>query len=165
MNYRVVVISDTHGSVRALRDIILHYQEEAVCFIHCGDGEREVQAARGQFPNTRLYAVRGNCDYDSSFPAVQQIEVGGQSIFFTHGHLHQVKYTLDRLKDAARNVGANIVLYGHSHCSYTQYDDGLYIMNPGSPTQPREGSASFGVIDIGQMGIVCNLVSYGGIWR
>lgn len=165
MNHRVVVISDTHGSTRALREIVMHYEKEAACFLHCGDGEREVDSVRLQFPNIKLYTVRGNCDFDSSLPMVQQVEVGGRSIFFTHGHHYQVKASLEPLKAAARNVGATIALFGHSHCGYTEYDEGLYVMNPGSPVQPRDSSASFGVIDIGSMGVVCNLVSYGGLWR
>lgn len=51
----------------------------------------------------------------------------------------------------ARQEGADIVLYGHTHTGVTCYDDGLYIMNPGSI---RDGH--YGMIDIVPGGIMLN---------
>ncbi|MFR3419646.1 MAG: metallophosphoesterase family protein [Eubacterium sp.] len=39
---------------------------------------------------------------------------------------------------------ADIVLFGHTHNQYTEYLDGLYIMNPGSVGM----NGDYGVIDI-----------------
>lgn len=163
MMSRVIVISDTHGSTRVLRQIILNFKDSAVCFIHCGDGEDEVEKMKQEFPDITIHAVCGNCDFSSNLPVVSQVTVAGREIVFTHGHTHQVVYGTEVLKEMARNVGADIALYGHTHVGYTEYDDGLHVMNPGSPVQPRDNHASFGVIDIGDQGIVCRVVRYGGM--
>lgn len=155
---RIIVISDTHGSFHALYEIVTKHQQEAACFIHLGDGEWEVEDVKSAFPQLTFYTVRGNCDFSSQDPYMNEIQVGGKRILFTHGHLMMVKYGLEKLTAAARNTGADIALYGHTHCGYTGYEDGLYIMNPGSPVQPRNSRASYGIIDITKAGIVLNLV-------
>ena len=77
---------------------------------------------------------------------------------FTHGHTYNVKYTLSQLKSAARSNGADIVLYGHTHVAKTEYDDGLYVMNPGSISHPREGAPSYGVVEISSAGVFLNII-------
>ena len=54
---------------------------------------------------------------------------------------------------AARENGCRVALYGHTHKGETHYDEGIYVMNPGSPSAPRDGRASYGVIDITEGGI------------
>lgn len=154
----MVVVSDTHNHFHSLWQIVQKHLKEAYCFIHLGDGCREVEDIRNLYPDILLYSIRGNCDFESGDPWQNQVVVGGKSIFFAHGHTYQVKYGLEPLKCAARNVFADIVLYGHTHQGYRGYDDGLYSMNPGSPVQPRNSKASYGVIDITKAGIVLNLI-------
>lgn len=161
-SYRIVVISDTHKRFHALHEIVLKHKDEAACFIHLGDCVNEVEDMRAAYPDITLYAVRGNCDYAPQMPDINEVTIGGKHILFTHGHLQNVKYSLDKLKQFARNSGMDIVLYGHTHQSYTGYDKGLYIMNPGSPVQPRDFKPSYGIIDITPAGIALNIVSYGG---
>ena len=81
---------------------------------------------------------------------------GGKTQLFlglvgAHGHAEHVKYGTDELICRARQEGADIVLYGHTHSGVTAYDDGLYIMNPGSI---RDGH--YGMIDIVPGGIMLN---------
>ena len=79
------------------------------------------------------------------------VTLGGKKIYCTHGHAEHVKYGTDELICRARQEGADIVLYGHTHSGVTAYDDGLYIMNPGSI---RDGH--YGMIDIVPGGIMLN---------
>ena len=75
----------------------------------------------------------------------------------THGHTYHVKYGLSELKMSARSAKADILLYGHTHDPYTEYDDGLYIMNPGAVLgYPSE----YGVIDIQNGQILMNTAAY-----
>jgi hypothetical protein len=39
--------------------------------------------------------------------------------------------------DIAKNNGCKIILYGHTHIKKIEELDGLYIINPGSITKPR----------------------------
>lgn len=164
-SYRIIVISDTHGSFNVLHNIITDRIDEAACFIHLGDGCREIDDIRCLYPKLPFYSVRGNCDLSSFDKAMDEITVGGKQILFTHGHLQHVKYGLEPLIDTARNCSADIVLYGHTHKSYTGYQEGLYIMNPGSACIPRDSAASFGVIDITPSGIVLNIVPVSSLER
>lgn len=158
--YRIIVLSDTHGNAHSLYEIVTDRMEEADMFIHLGDGERETDDIRTLFPDLKFCQVRGNCDFASQLPITDIITAAGKKIMLTHGHTFQVKYSLYHLKSSAREQNADIILYGHTHQSYTEYEDGLYIMNPGSPVQPRGGSASYGVIDITDAGIVLNIIPF-----
>jgi predicted phosphodiesterase len=58
--------------------------------------------------------------------------VCGVKLFMTHGHIHRVKAGLGALVRDARSIGAQAVLFGHTHVAHCEYDDGLWIVNPGS---------------------------------
>ena len=155
---RVIVISDTHRDFRTLRMIVEKHREEAGLFLHLGDGEREVDDLMALYPDLPLEMVRGNCDFASMLPSSRVAVAGGVRIFMTHGHNFGVKASLGPLVAAARENGCRIALYGHTHKGDTHYDEGIYLMNPGSPSQPRDGKATYGVIDITEGGIMPFLV-------
>lgn len=151
---RILVVSDTHGDEAALYDAIMQ-QPKAEVVIHLGDGERDVEAQKFRFPGKMFLQVRGNCDWGSSLPPIGEYLINGMRIFYTHGHVYQVKYGTYDFERAARERKANIALYGHTHRSEEVYRDGLYILNPGS----LHGSyGTYGIIDITPQGIVTNII-------
>ena len=150
---RLLVVSDSHGDVRALVRAV-RSQPDAAWVIHLGDGEQDVEEAQRFLKEKRVMQVSGNCDFCSSLPAVGSILLNGVRIFFTHGHLYGVKGGDSRLKAAARAQGADVVLYGHTHVATAYYEDGLYVLNPGSVRD----RGSCGVVDITEAGIVTNLI-------
>ena len=99
--------------------------------------------------------MRGNCDWGSTLPTIGEITLEGKKIFYTHGHAYNVKYSLYQIVCAARERKADILLFGHTHQPLTDYEDGLYLMNPGS-LHGTEGS--YGIVDLTPAGIVTNLV-------
>ena len=152
---RILVLSDTHGDFNSMLRAI-DAQKNAEVIIHCGDGKAQIDSLTEKFPDKKIIAVRGNCDFGAKYPDVQNVEVGGKKIFVTHGHLFQVKFTPYNLICAARENKADIVCFGHTHCAMNEYEDGLYIMNPGSC---HGYCASYGYIDITDKGdIVTNIV-------
>ena len=152
---RVLVVSDTHRDVYALRKAILA-QPKAEVVIHLGDGEEEAAEMKMNFPEKMFLQVRGNCDWGSTLPAFGEITLEGKHIFYTHGHNYQVKYGLYTVCCAAREHKADIVLFGHTHVPVTDYEDGLYLMNPGSL---NGSTGTYGIIDIMPAGIVTNIIS------
>ena len=56
---------------------------------------------------------------------------------------------------AARGGGAQGGLYGHTHTALEDYDDGLYLLNPGAL---NSWEATYGTVDITPQGIVTNIV-------
>ncbi len=155
---RIVVISDTHRDFRTLRQIVEKHLEDANLFIHLGDGEQDVDQLLGLYPELPIEMVRGNCDFASFLPDTDIVFAGNVKIFICHGHTMNVKSSLEPLVSQARKNGCRIALYGHTHRGDTHYDEGIYVMNPGSPSQPRDGSASYGIIDITPGGIMTFLV-------
>lgn len=155
---RIIVVSDTHRRFQEFYDIITKHRQEAALFIHLGDGQREVDDILELFPDLNLHCVRGNCDYGSILPEVEVVSAGNERILCTHGHNFFVKSTLEPLKKFALQNNCRIALYGHSHKSDTHYEDGIYFMNPGSPSQPRGCKPSYGIIDITTRGIMTFIV-------
>ena len=151
---RIVVISDTHKDFLSLRKIVERHMQNADLFIHLGDLEEDVKKLKALYPNLPIRQVRGNCDFGSKLKSVDTLELGRAKILFCHGHTMMVGAGTEVLENAAREAGCNIALYGHTHVSFCRYRDGLYVMNPGSPTQPRDGTKSYGIIDITDTGIL-----------
>lgn len=152
-------MSDSHGNYRVLEDIYMR-NPDAYMFIHLGDGERELDRLALSYPTLNIMHCAGNCDAASLSPHTDIVMAGGKKLLFTHGHTYQVAYSTDRIVSMARQNGADILLFGHTHCRLNTYEDGLYILNPGSCSSPRDFSRpSYGYIDITAAGIVTNIVS------
>lgn len=145
---RILVVSDSHGDTRRLLKAI-ESQPDINMMIHLGDGERDMDDL-SYLLKVPFVAVCGNCDLYSLLPECELLTVGGKRIYCTHGHREKVKYGDTLLRQTAKSRNADIALYGHTHVPVNDYDDGLYVFNPGSV---REGN--FGVIDILPSGIIC----------
>lgn len=155
---RLVVFSDTHGNFRAAHDIVERNQD-VYTFIFLGDGEREIDKLRIVYPEKMILNVAGNCDYNSFTPNSDLYNAGKVKVLFTHGHRFGVKYGTDELLAKAKEVGAQIALFGHTHERFYKYADGVHLLNPGSASCPRDGhSPSYAFIDITPSGIMCNHV-------
>ena len=77
---------------------------------------------------------------------------------FTHGHTCGVKYSDRELRNMARERGAAIVIHGHTHIPKEDYDDGLYILCPGSVSRNQTGGSSYAVVEMGAAGILMNII-------
>lgn len=150
---RIVVISDSHKRSDIVEKI-LYSQPEAKYVFFLGDNAGDIEDLQYIFPNKIFNILSGNCDYFSTYPSSNIATVNGKKIFFTHGHTLSVKYGVDNLLKTARQNGCDIALYGHTHVSNILYEDGIYIVNPGSCSQSRNGRESYAVIDIEPNGIM-----------
>lgn len=146
---RIVVMSDSHMMVSALLDIIERHKDNADLFLFLGDGNKDLDTALQLHPDIKIDRVSGNCDFMSDLPASKVIEFGGKKILFTHGHPYNVKYGYQMLCSEARSIGADIVLFGHTHIPYVETIDSIHYMNPGSA---RDGN--YGIVDIEPNGIL-----------
>lgn len=147
---RILVLSDSHRLKANLFEACEKHMSTVDLFIFLGDGEDDFDDFISAYPHAKYERVAGNCDYGSFYPTSLQFTAGGKSIFITHGHPYYVKHGYDMIIGEAQNRGADIVLFGHTHTQYTDYKDGLYIMNPGSVGFNRE----YGIIDITDKGDV-----------
>lgn len=147
---KLLVVSDTHGDTYSLKSAI-NARPDAEVVIHCGDGNSEFEKFKSLYPEKHFIGVRGNCDFCSSASNIETITLEGKKIFVTHGHLYNAKYGLFSLVCAAREAKADLLLFGHTHNALEDYDDGLYIVNPGSC---HGLGASYAYIDVTEKGIV-----------
>lgn len=154
---RIVVFSDSHRDFFGLKKAV-DAQPSAALFLHLGDHIRDMEDIRDCYPERAVLGVPGNCDYGSDAPLTRVIEEGGVCIALTHGHTLGVKGGLAPLKKWAREERAQVVLFGHTHRPMSAYEDGLYLLNPGSIGHPRDGKPSYGILDIMPNGIVTNII-------
>ncbi len=155
---RIVVISDSHKRSDIVEKI-LYSQPEASEVFFLGDHADDVEDLQYIFPNKRFHILSGNCDYFSAFPSTAVATVSGVKIFYTHGHTLSVKYGTERLLESAKQNDCQIALYGHTHISKILYEDGIYVVNPGSCSKGRDFHESYAVIDIEQNGIMPIIVN------
>ena len=135
---RIAVVSDSHANFRyvgAMRarlgkiDWLLHAGD------HFQDAER-VARNLGVEPSC-VRAVVGNCDYPHVQPAEQMIDMDGMRILMTHGHLFGVKDSYHRVYYRARELGARVAVFGHTHLPVLKDDGLVLLLNPGSASRPR----------------------------
>jgi uncharacterized protein len=84
-----------------------------------------------------VHAVHGNMDdagIRARLPAQQVVELGGARIAMTHDPGSRVGRE-ERL--ARRFPGCDAVVYGHTHEPQVTEHEGVWILNPGSPTERR----------------------------
>jgi putative phosphoesterase len=79
-----------------------------------------------------MTTVAGNCDFGGLDDPEQLIELRGVRILMMHGHTRNVKATGMSAYYAAREMGADVLLYGHTHIPLVDFDGTLYTMNPGA---------------------------------
>ena len=151
---RILVVSDSHGDEYSLIRAI-KAQPSAEIVVHCGDGADEASRICVNFLDKMVVSVKGNCDFCSSAPISEVFTAEGVKFFVTHGHAYNAKSTLYNLSLAAREQGAQVVLFGHTHNPLSIYDDGLYMLNPGSL---RGYASTYGFVDVTKKGIVTNIV-------
>ena len=160
-----LVFSDSHGERRYLLSA-LRRNPEIKHVIFLGDGLSDIEALRESHPSLHIRAVRGNCDGIAlAYPDEDSFTLYGTTVFLCHGHTLSVKGGLDRAIYRAREAGAKLLLFGHTHEKAEVYlpDLELHVCNPGSIGRPRAGDPSFAILDILPDGSLS--ISHGSVSR
>jgi uncharacterized protein len=153
---KFLILSDLHGSATAFAKCLEAFAEErADWLVLCGDylnhGPRNA-IPEGYDPprlasmlnahKARIIAVRGNCDsevdgmllefpYTADYTSIFSMS---RRCFVTHGHL----WSPDELPTLAQG---DVFVSGHTHVPVLAERNGIVILNPGSPSIPKGGSA------------------------
>lgn len=137
---KILITSDTHGQYGKISDLILD-RGDIDLMLHAGDG---VEDCKDIYYETGIdyYVVKGNNDFFSNEPYTKIIEHNGYRILLTHGHKEGIDYTLSNLIEKAKEKSCDIAIFGHIHRYVEINRAGILILNPGSPSLPRDGSAS-----------------------
>ena len=130
---KILIVSDSHGSIELLQELKRRHMEEVDAMIHCGDSElSDHDAALEGF-----ITVAGNCDFRGDFPEEAEISLEGKKIVVVHGHRHSVKAHLMGLAYLAEEKNADIICFGHSHELGAEMARNVLYINPGSIRLPR----------------------------
>ncbi len=135
----LLIVSDSHGHAERLTEALQRQikRPDAICFL--GDGLRDTEV--WESVGIPVYTVRGNCDWSGFYrdePTERFLYLEGHKLMLTHGHVYDVKSGYGRLEAYARENGADIVLFGHTHVPVElslppkNEERRLYLFNPGS---------------------------------
>ncbi|NLG58034.1 MAG: YfcE family phosphodiesterase [Clostridiales bacterium] len=134
---KLLVFSDSHGKAREVSRMMKRAAKggrpDMVLF--AGDGVYEALDLR--YEDYQVRAVRGNCDLGAppDVPEEMTFPVQGVMIYLCHGHRLRVKQGLGALQIRAREVGAQLAIFGHTHHQLLEYQEGIYFLNPGALRQ------------------------------
>lgn len=144
---KAVLVSDSHGRFGGLQEII---EREAPfdMLLHAGDIQGGVSNLE-DWAGCPVYVVRGNCDWGGGLPQERVVSFGRDRIFLTHGHRYGVKTGIEMLAAAAKQAGANIAVYGHTHIPQVEERYGVILLCPGSVAEPRQQNrlATYAVLE------------------
>ena len=119
----VGIISDTHG---LLRDEAIEALKKSDLILHAGDlGSREILEQLEHI--APVAAVRGNVDTDPwglKLPLTQTLDIAGAVIYMIHD---RSQLAIDPVRK-----GISAVVFGHSHKSLVEMNNGVLYLNPGS---------------------------------
>lgn len=160
---KYLIASDIHGSsyyCQKLMEAVDYEKPDRIILL----GDLLYQGPRNDLPREydpkkviemlnsvadKIYCVRGNCDSEVdqmvlNFSCLSDsllLDVNGQFIYCTHGHIYNDK-NLPKLHKG------DILLHGHTHVPCKIEHDNYVYLNPGSVSIPKENSVnSYMILD------------------
>ncbi len=119
---KILVFSDSHGNPAYIRAALRAHSGTADLLYFLGDGIRDIADVLKDFPEIPRVIVSGNNDSALAAaaagidaPAEDIRTMDGVKILALHGHNARVKWGNDALIYHASEVGADLVLFGHTH--------------------------------------------------
>jgi len=144
---RAGVVSDIHGSYDRLEQAVAAMGPIEM-LIHAGDGYSEIVRWQRDHLGVEVRMVAGNCDVFAGCPEEACFHLDRWKVLLTHGHLYGAKANLNRLAAHGLELGAALVIYGHTHRAEKVDRYGITLFNPGALSQSRcFGRPSFGLIE------------------
>ena len=146
---KILVFSDSHAHYREMREAVQKHAATTDAVFFLGDGYRDFCRVRDEFPLIAFYGVLGNCDFGvPGEPAVYErtVSLDGFRFLLMHGHRFHVKSGLSDAVSYAKEQGADVLLYGHTHAPMDMPMEGITVFNPGSIGEYSEGRRSYGIL-------------------
>lgn len=134
MVVKILVISDNHTIDDEMTQLLAHYRDNVDYIVHCGDSEFDKQHSVWSLVDV---VVKGNMDFGYDYPTDKVIPMSFGNLYVTHGHFVGVNESRKRLAMIAKDNGAKIAFYGHTHVLNAEYIEGVLCINPGSFNHSR----------------------------
>ncbi len=136
MSPLAAVIADTHipRRAKALPEALKPHLERADLILHAGD-LMDPKLTDELSYCAPVKVVCGNLDPPvANLPEALEFEFGGVRVAMIHDSGAK-RGRRNRMR--RRFPGARVVVFGHSHIPLLEDEDGLLLLNPGSPTDRR----------------------------
>ncbi len=159
MLMRLLILSDSHTDVEAMQKAVRREKPDVI--LHLGDHFTDAQELGRSFPDIPLHAVEGNTDYAPGAPVELLLPFEGKRIYMTHGHLFGVKMGISGISRKGAAVGADLVLFGHTHKPFLRNEGQMLLFNPGSVGKCIRGLTynipTYGVVTIEDGELKCDI--------
>lgn len=132
---KIAVIGDTHGRIEKICRELKSLKADQIFFT--GDFINDAKRISYHLGGVILHAVAGNCDIFESGPAERIVDLAGKRFYLVHGHQYGVKSGVNSLYYRGLELGADVILFGHTHIPFCERIEGIWMVNPGSPSRPR----------------------------
>ena len=156
---KLLILSDSHQEINAMVEAVGREQPDMI--LHLGDHYSDAQELKLYFPELPLHAVEGNTDYAPGAPGELLLPIGGKLVYMTHGHFYGVKTGLSSIARKGKSVGADLVLFGHTHVPLLRDEGNMTLLNPGSIGRYSRGfgkrEATYAVVTIENGDMVCEM--------
>jgi putative phosphoesterase len=155
---KIGIISDTHGSVAAWEEAMSKAFHDVDLIVHSGDvlyhGPRnpfprgyepqKLAALINESPVPVLIA-RGNCDADIDQVLINWplqapycfLQIENLRLLVTHGD----RLSFEEMNAQARRHQVDVLVFGHTHVPEIKRENGVIMLNPGSPALPKGSPA------------------------
>jgi putative phosphoesterase len=143
---KIAVVGDTHGKIEKIKKELNLIKPDYLFFTgdYYPDGQKISRSL-----NISFTGVAGNCDPRKKGLSEEIVEKAGRKFLVVHGHQYGVKRGLNRIFYRGKEAGVDMVVFGHTHVACADKIDGLWLLNPGSPSQPRlPDRASYAIIEV-----------------
>ena len=128
---KVLICSDSHRRLDYFQQVMELENPEIVIF--AGDHSTDAIEMSVVYRDVLFAIVKGNTDMDDYESRDTRIfDLMGKKVFLTHGHLYNVKRTLEELEKKAHLEKAEICVFGHTHKEYFAEKNGIIFVNPGA---------------------------------
>ena len=136
-----IVLTDTHNEIDLVKKVLnKHNNIKNIIFL--GDVLTDLNFLN--FSDYNITCVKGNCDFFVKEETEKVLYFKKITLLLTHGHNFSVKSGTQKLKEYAIKIGANVVLFGHTHRQCYKVEDGITLINVGS----LKSEKSYGILSV-----------------
>ena len=157
------LISDTHipDRARILPQNVIDAFSDVDLILHAGDltSPKVIEELEELAP---VIAVQGNMDRANGIllPKAKVIEAEDLKIGLIHGEVYPRADT-QQLLYLAKELDVDILVSGHSHQPKIEQDEGILLLNPGSPIVPRLADRTVMLLEIRNREVDVEIVKIG----
>ena len=155
---KILLLSDTHSDLTKPREI-LRTQKDFDMLCHCGDYQYDARHLSEEF-GIPTVSVKGNSD-NCRERDIQVVETPAGRILLTHGHMEIVQLNYDRLLYLAEENQCIAACFGHTHRAVCEKTDDIWVINPGSLSEPRDGTdGTYAILQISEDSFEPSIIKY-----